>query len=94
MPNGDTFSVIQSVRSAVKSDEEANKDYMAGFLAGVRTTEHEKETHKKDEQHSDDDKSAEDDEQYIMRKGALSNSPWIQVRHQNFLLHGYRSNNP
>ena len=42
---------------------------MAGFVAGVKATEHEKEVRKEDEQHSDDDKSDEDDEQYIMRKG-------------------------
>ena len=58
------------MRSDAKSEEEANREYMAGFLAGVRATEHERETKKDDEQQSDEEKSDdEDDEQFIMRKG-------------------------
>ena len=53
----------------MKSDEEANKDYMAGFVAGVKATEHEKEIRKEDEHHSDEEQSDEDDEEHIMRKG-------------------------
>ena len=44
---------------------------MAGFLAGVRTREHEKDIHDENEEHSD-----EDDEQYIMRKGNV----WLKSR--------------
>lgn len=56
------------MRSDAKSENEANRDYMAGFQAGVRATEREQELHNEAEPRTYVF-SDEEDEEYIMRKG-------------------------